>query len=61
MRGKKAKQLRRMARQMTTGMENVKYHDRALNPAKPTRRTRHLYECTRHVYKALKQQYRAKA
>jgi hypothetical protein len=57
MRGKKAKMLRRLARQTTVGMPNVQYTDRALNPRKPTRRTRFLYECTRLVYRNLKAKY----
>lgn len=57
MRGKKAKMLRRLARQTTVGMPNVQYTDRALNPRKPTRRTRFLYECTRLVYRNLKEKY----
>jgi hypothetical protein len=54
MRGTKAKMLRRGARSMTVGMPDVQYTDRALNPRKPTRRTRFLYECTRLVYLNLK-------
>ena len=59
MRGKKAKMLRRAARQMTTGMDDVKYQDIALNPQKPTRRTRQLYDCTRQVYQHLKKRWKA--
>jgi hypothetical protein len=58
MNGKKAKMLRKAARQMTVGMDNVKYTDVALNPQKPTRRTRRLYDCTRQVYKELKRRWK---
>jgi hypothetical protein len=30
----------------------------ALNPQKPTRRTRRLYDCTRQVYKELKRRWK---
>jgi hypothetical protein len=59
MNGKKAKMLRKAARQMTAGMQNVKYTDVALNPHKPTRRSRQLYDCTRRVYKELKRRWKA--
>lgn len=59
MNGKKAKMLRRLSEQMSVGIENVKYTDRALNRRKPTRRTRFLYECGRLIYKNLKTRYKA--
>lgn len=58
MRGKKAKILRRIANEMTVGMEKVQYTDRAINPKKPTRRTRFLYDCTRLAYRNLKRRYK---
>ena len=58
MNGKKAKMLRRLAEEMSVGIPQVKYTDRALNPRKPTRRTRMLYECGRLVYRNLKTRYR---
>ena len=61
MRAKKAKMIRRLARQMTVGQENVKYTDIAQNPHKPTRRTRILYNCTRQVYQNLKYKYKQRA
>lgn len=60
MNGKKAKMIRRLAEQMTPGMKLRQYHDRALNPRKPTRRTRFLHECTRLVYKNIKRTYKQK-
>ena len=60
MRGKKAKMLRKLAYQMTVGMPIRQYEDRALNPRKPTRRTRFLYECSRLVYRNLKKQFKAR-
>ena len=59
MNGKKARMLRRLSRQMTVGIPEVKYTDQALNPRKPTRRTRVLYECGRLVYLNLKKRYKA--
>ena len=59
MNGKKAKMLRRLAEEMSVGIPEVKYTDRALNPRKPTRRTRMLYECGRLVYRNLKTRYKA--
>lgn len=59
MNGKKARWMRGIARNATVGVEEVRYTDKALNPRKPTRRTRFLYECTRLVYRNLKKQYRA--
>jgi len=56
--GKKAKMLRRLAEEMSVGIPLVKYQDKALNPRKPTRRTRMLYECGRLVYRNLKTRYR---
>lgn len=61
MNGKKAKMIRRLANQMTTGMKKVQYKDEALNPQKPTRRTRQLYDCTRQVYKNIKKKYKLRA
>lgn len=58
MRAKKAKMIRRLARQMTVGRPERQYHERALNPKKPTRRTRFLYDCTRQVYQNIKKKYR---
>ena len=60
MRAKKAKMLRKLTLEMTVGMPNVQYHDKALNPRKPTRRTRFLYECSRLAYRSLKKRYKAK-
>jgi len=59
-RGKKAKMLRRLARQMTVGMPTAQYQDKALNPRKPTKRTRFLYECTKLVNKNLKRAYKTR-
>jgi hypothetical protein len=56
--GKKAKMLRRIAEEMSVGIEEIKYTDRALNPRKPTRRTRFLYECGRLVYRNLKKRHK---
>ena len=58
MNGKKAKMLRKLGREMSVGTPEVKYTDRALNPRKPTRRTRFLYECGRLIYKNLKRRYK---
>lgn len=58
MRAKKAKMLRRLAQQMTVGLDKRSYTDKALNHHKPTRRTRFLYECTRLAYKNLKKRYK---
>ena len=58
MNGKKAKMLRRLAEEMSVGIPQVKYQDKALNPRKPTRRTRMLYECGRLVYRNLKTRYK---
>lgn len=60
MRAKKVKMLRKLAQQMTVGLDNRSYMDKALNPRKPTRRTRFLYECTRLAYKNLKKRYKSK-
>ena len=54
MNGKRAKRIRSIARKMSVGKEEVKYTDRALNPRKPTRRTRFLYDCGRLIYHNLK-------
>ena len=51
--------LRRLAEEMSVGIEEVKYTDKALNPRKPNRRTRMLYECGRLVYLNLKTRYKA--
>ena len=59
MNGKKAKMCRRLAQQLTVGQDDVKYHDVALNPEKPTRRTRKLYDCTRALYQQIKRQRKA--
>ena len=61
MNGKKAKMCRRLARQMSVGMKDVQYHDKALNPRRPTRRTRFLHECTRLIYKNIKVSFKTKA
>ena len=58
MRAKKARMLRKLTLQMTTGMPMVQYHDKALNPRKPTHRTRFLYECSRLAYQNLKKRYK---
>ncbi len=57
MRGKKAKRLRRIAESFSVGVKEVQYTDKALNPRKPARRTRFLYECGRLVYKNIKKHY----
>lgn len=59
MNGKKAKMIRRLAEQITVGLPEVQYQDKALNPRNPTRRTRFLYDCGRLAYKNLKRKYRA--
>lgn len=58
---RKSKMIRRLAEQMTTGLPDTQYTDVALNPKKPTRRTRQLYNCTRLVYQRLKKNYKDKA
>lgn len=58
MNGRKAKMLRKLAEEMSVGVPAVKYTDKALNPHKPTRRTRLLYECGRLVYRNLKKRYK---
>lgn len=59
MNGKKAKLLRRLAEEMSVGIKQVQYTDKALNPRKPTRRTRMLYECGRLIYRNLKTRYKS--
>ena len=59
MNARTAKLLRKSARHMTVGQKDVQYRDVALNPEKPTRRTRQLYECTRQVYRELKKRLKA--
>lgn len=54
MNGRKAKQLRKLAQMLSVGKPLVQYEDKALNPRRPTRRTRFLYDCTRLVYHNLK-------
>ena len=54
MNGRKAKKLRKVAQMLTVGKKMVQYEDRALNPRKPTHRTRFMYDCTRLAYKNLK-------
>lgn len=54
MNGRSAKRIRKLAQQMSVGLPNVQYTDKALNPRKPTRRTRFLYDCTRLIYHNLK-------
>lgn len=56
-RAKKVKRLRRIARSMSGVMPEVKYMEQALNPKKPTKRTRFLYECGRLIYKNLKKRH----
>lgn len=51
--------LRKIGHEMAVGMEHVKYTDKALNPHKPTRRTRFLYECGRQIYLNLKKRYKS--
>lgn len=58
MNGKKAKLLRRLAEEMSVGKEEVKYQDQALNPRKPTKRTRLMYDCGRLIYRNLKRRYK---
>lgn len=60
MRGKKAKMLRKLSYQMTVGLPNTQYQEKALNSKRPTRRTRFLYECSRLVYKNIKKRYKDK-
>ena len=54
MRGSKAKRIRKVARMMSVGQPEVQYTEVALNPRKPTKRTRFLYECGRLMYHNLK-------
>ena len=54
MNGRKAKKLRKVAQMLTVGKPMAQYEDRALNPRKPTKRTRFLYDCTRLAYRNLK-------
>ena len=61
MNGKKAKMLRRLSEQMSVGIPQVNYTDKALNPRKPARRTRLLYECGRLIYRNLKKQYKGES
>ena len=61
MRGKNAKRLRKLANDMSTGMKKVQYQEKAVNPRKPTHRTRFLYECTRLIYKNIKRAVRSEA
>ena len=58
MRGKKAKMLRKLSFDMTVQLPLRNYIDRALNPRKPTRRTRFLYKCSRLAYLNLKKVYK---
>ena len=58
MNGKKAKMLRKLAEEMSVGLPKVKYTDKALNPRKPSRRTRLLYECQRLINNNLKRRYK---
>lgn len=59
MRGTKAKMLRKLSFDMTVELPLRNYIDKALNPRRPTRRTRFLYECSRLVYRNLKKSYKA--
>ncbi len=61
MRGKKAKLLRKITYENSVGMPWRQYQDKALNPRKPTRRTRFLYECSRLIYRNLKKRYKQRA
>ncbi len=54
MNGRKAKKLRKFAQMLSVGKPLVQYHDKALNPRRPTHRTRFMYDCTRLVYRNLK-------
>ena len=54
MNGRKAKTLRKLAQALSVGKPLVQYEEKALNPRRPTNRTRFLYDCTRLVYKNLK-------
>ena len=58
MNGKKAKMIRRLAEELSVGKDKVQYEERALNPRRPTRRTRFLHDCTRLVAKNLKRKYK---
>lgn len=60
MNGKKAKMIRRLAEQLTVGKDKVQYHEKALNPRRPTARTRFLHDCTRLVYRNLKKKFKAR-
>lgn len=60
MNGRMAKALRRKAHEMSVGLPWAKYRDIALNPEKPTRRTRQLYECGKRDYHDLKRMWRTK-
>jgi len=51
---KKVKKLRKVAQLLSVGKQMVQYEERALNPRRPTHRTRFMYDCTRLVYKNLK-------
>lgn len=59
MNGAKSKLLRRLSEEMSVGKAAVKYQERALNPRKPTKRTRLLDDCTRLVYRNLKRRYKS--
>ena len=58
MNGRQAKKLRKLAQMISVGKPNVQYEERALNPRRPTSRTRFLYDCTRLIYRNLKQQFK---
>jgi len=53
--------IRRLAEEFTVGKEQIQYEDKALNPRKPTRRTRFLYDCTRLVIRNMKKRYKEQA
>lgn len=54
MNGRKAKKLRKLAQMLSVGKPIVQYEEKALNPRRPTNRTRLMHDCTRLVYKNLK-------
>ena len=58
MNGKKVKKLRKLAEKASVGLPLRQYQDKALNPRKPTRRTRFLYNCTRLIHRNLKTMYK---
>ena len=60
MNGKKAKMIRRLAEEISIGKEKVQYHERAMNPRRPTARTRFLYDYVSIIIKKLKRRYKSR-